>query len=104
MSTAALQNGGLEGLRGLELQPLDQAVRETASIPDGVTGLFVKSLDEESPFSDVLRPGVVIVEVNRKPVKTINDFRNNLQRGVNHLYVWYRGNYGYIAVRLEDTE
>jgi S1-C subfamily serine protease len=102
--SVASGNGGVKDLRGLDLQPLDQALRESASIPDRVSGVYVKSLTAESPFSDVLRPGVVIVQANRVPVRTIDDIRDNLRIGINRFYVWYRGNFGYVGVRLEQDE
>lgn len=102
--SASTGDGGSMDLRGLELKPLDDALREEHSIPDQVTGLYVKSLSADSPFEKVLRPGVVIVQANRARVKTTEDFKANLSEGINRLYVWYRGNYGYVIVRLEEDE
>lgn len=102
--SVASGNGGVKDLRGLDLQPLDEALRKSASIPDSVTGVYVKSLTAESPFSDVLRPGVVIIQANRALIRTVDDFRDNLRIGINRFYIWYGGNFGYVGVRLEEEE
>lgn len=102
--SVASGNGGVKDLRGLDLQSLDEALRKSASIPDSVTGVYVKSLTAESPFSDVLRPGVVIIQANRARIRTVDDFRDNLRIGINRFYIWYGGNFGYVGVRLEEEE
>jgi serine protease Do/serine protease DegQ len=102
--TASSGKAGVKDLHGLNLEPVDDELRESASIPDRVQGLYVKSLDGSSPFAEVLRPGVVIVEANRVPVRSIDDFREHLRVGINRFYIWYGGNFGYIGVRLEAEE
>ena len=102
--TASSGKAGVKELHGLDLEPVDDELRESASIPDRIQGLYVKSLDARSPFADVLRQGVVIIEANGVRVKTIEDFTENLRVGINRFYVWYRGNFVYVGVRLKAEE
>ena len=102
--SASSGKSGSKDLHGLDLEPLDSELRESASIPERVKGVYVKSLSKDSPFADALRPGVVIIESNGARVASAEDFRENLRVGINRFYVWYRGNFGYVGVRLEDAE
>lgn len=91
-------------LQGLELVPLDADQRETASIPDNIDGLLVKSVDKDSPFARTFRSGVVVLEANGVRLENINQFEENLRDGINRFYIWYRGNYGFVGVRLFSEE
>lgn len=102
--TASNGQGGAKDSHGLNLEPVNDSLRESASIPDRVQGLYVKSLDKDSPFADALRSGVVIIEANGVRLKSTEDFSDNLRSGINRFYIWYRGNFGYVGVRLEDAE
>ena len=102
--TASSGKVGAKELHGLDLEPVDDELRESASIPDRIQGLYVKSLDARSPFADVLRQGVVIIEANGVRVKTREDFMENLRVGINRLYVWYRGSFVHVGVRLNEED
>ncbi|MGB0420149.1 MAG: PDZ domain-containing protein [Limisphaerales bacterium] len=50
-----------------------------------------------------LRAGVVINEINRKPVERIEDLRASPAMGQSILLrIWYNGQYAYRVLSLED--
>ena len=44
-------------------------------IPDGVQGVIVSRVDPAGAVRQVLRRGFVILEVNRKPTRTVADYQ-----------------------------
>mgnify|MGYP000347594771 CR=1 FL=1 len=65
-----------EPVDGVRVAPLDDSARATFEIPDEVVaGAVVQSVEEGSMIArSGLRPGDVVIEVNRKPVKSVRDF------------------------------
>ncbi|TMQ05499.1 MAG: PDZ domain-containing protein [Deltaproteobacteria bacterium] len=64
-------------LSGLAVQPLDRALRGQLHVPADVDGVVVTRLDRRGPMAATgLREGDVIVEVNRKPVTSVDAFRD----------------------------
>jgi len=53
------------------LENLNDEIRQDFNIADDVEGVVVTSLDNDSSAAAVLEEGDVIVQVNRKPVKSI---------------------------------
>ncbi len=61
-------------LDGVEVSDLDSQARQRFDIPPRVRGALVTKVDEDSNAAEAgLRPGDVIVEINRRPVKTAED-------------------------------
>lgn len=57
-------------LTGVSVADLDQESRRELRIPTSIMGVLVVGVDVESPaFADGLKPGDVIEEINRRPVK-----------------------------------
>ena len=82
---------------GLQLKSLDADQRRIYDIPRTVTGLIViKSAGEIS----TLREGVVVVEINGRPVANLEEASQVVDRGLNRLYVWYRGRYSFVPYRV----
>ncbi|HEX3762975.1 MAG TPA: DegQ family serine endoprotease [Kofleriaceae bacterium] len=69
---AQIEQGALSGLT---VQPLDRALRSRLRLPDNVDGVVVTGA-QSGPAASALRPGDVILEVNRKPVATVDAFRD----------------------------
>lgn len=63
--------GKAETSKDLSLDQLGIQVKQ--STQDGKTGPVVTSVDADSPAADKLRKGDLVLEVNRKPVKTLAD-------------------------------
>jgi len=58
-------------IKGVTLENLNDEIRQDFNIADDVEGVVVTSLDNDSSAAAVLEEGDVIVQVNRKPVKSI---------------------------------
>jgi S1-C subfamily serine protease len=103
---SSTKNGSnsIKNLRGLELQELNAELREKASIPEGIQGIFVKTVAPDSPFHRVFRTGIVVLEANGVKVETSEEFRENLQTGINRFYIWFRGNFAYVGVRILEEK
>jgi len=64
---------------GVTLRPLDEETRERFNIDVQDSGLIIDEIDSESPFAEVgVRPGMVILDVNNKPVRSVADFETSI--------------------------
>jgi serine protease Do len=101
--------GGNEILEGVELGDVDPAARRQFNIPNYVRGAIVTSVDPESPAADKLRPGDVILEIERKPVTNAEEainLNNDFEGGKVLLRVWSRGStkYEFVEVGTDDDQ
>ena len=86
---------------GITLEPLGPELRSDLGLTgQDLQGLVVTAIDSDSPHADSLQVGMVIFEINDTPVASLNHARQTLRQGVNKLWVFDRGNYGFIALRL----
>jgi serine protease Do len=70
-----------DGLDGVAVRELTDQFRARANIPEDVTGLLVVEVDQRSNASrEGLQRGDVILEINRREVKTLRDYRDALSR------------------------
>ena len=61
---------------GLTVRDLDRGVLGRLEVPDGIEGVVVARVDPTGPaFQALLRRGVVIMEINRRPVRTAADYQ-----------------------------
>jgi serine protease Do len=97
--TAAARSSSLPGRLGLEVQPVTPEVARQLDL-DAAEGVVIARVEDGSAADDAgLQRGDVIVEVNRKPVRTMDDFESatkaarpdrytmKVRRGGNALYV-----------------
>ena len=84
-------------LPGVDLQTLNSKNRKKFDIPNDATGLLVVNSNGDQ---DNFKEGVLIVEINGVPVRTLEDARKHLKTGFNRLYVWYRGKYRFVSYRI----
>jgi len=89
-------------LEGVQLLTIDKRLRKGWSLPDEVNGVGVGDVLPESPYSELLARGMVIVEVNGEAVTTAEEFEAQLQVGQNHLYIWSSGTNHFIALYLQE--
>ncbi len=69
---------------GVSLRPLDDAAREQMEISDSESGMIIQSIDRESPLRELgIRPGVVILDVNGSPLKSVSDLEAAIARAKN---------------------
>ena len=68
-----------DSLRGLEVAELDRAARRQLKLDRSVEGVVLRGIDSSSSAAQAnLRPGDVIVGVNRRPVTSVREFRRAL--------------------------
>jgi len=84
---------------GLAIQDVNAQIARDLGIEPGTTGVLVVAVQPESPaFDSGLQPGDIVQEVNRKSIKTANEFRNavsnptdvillSVNRGGHNLYM-----------------
>ncbi len=97
-----------KGKLGLAVAELTPDVRQQLQIPSGVNGVAVQSVRPASPADDAgLTSGDVILEVNRKPVTSAEQFVNEahaVPAGKDLLLlVWSRGNASYRIVHTDSS-
>jgi len=91
-----------DALDGVQLNNLDSRARQQLDIPANVRGALVTDVEPGSPAASAgLRPGDVIVEVNRRPVNDADDAVTQsrpLKDGSVLLRVWSQGRSRYVVV------
>lgn len=66
-----------DALDGVEVTDLDSRVRQEFSIPNNIRGALVTSVSPDSNSAQAgLRPGDIILEINRQPVRSADDAVN----------------------------
>lgn len=92
-------------LDGVEVSDIDPKSRRENGIPGHIRGALVTNVDPESPaFEAGLRPGDVILEMERKPITSAEeavDISNNFEGDNILLRVWRKGNASYIPVPVD---
>ncbi len=70
---------GQNGKLGLSLQPLTPEMSKQLSVPTGTEGLVVTDIDESGVAVEAgIARGDVVIEINRKPVKTVDAVQSAL--------------------------
>jgi serine protease Do len=101
-------SSGNTGKLGLAVDDLNQDARQQLNVPADVKGAAVANVRPGSPAEDAgLQPGDVIVEVNRKPVATADQFASAVKStptGKDMLFtVWSKGNNSYRVVHPSEN-
>jgi serine protease Do len=100
--------GPQKGKLGLAVAELTPDVRQQLHIPSQVNGVAVESVRPASPAEDAgLAPGDVILEVDRKPVTSAEQFVNEAHATPAGkdllLLVWSQGNASYRVVHTDSS-
>jgi serine protease Do len=66
---------------GISVQDLTPELRQQLGVPDNIQGVAVQSVQQGGPSDQYLAPGEVIVQVNRKPVTSAQNFIDQV-RGI----------------------
>ncbi len=82
---------------GVTLESLTPQNRQKYQIPANTHGVVVT---ESTGEAQTFKEGVVIVEINGFKVNSVRDVEEQIKRGSNRLYVWYRSKYRFIAYRV----
>ena len=87
---------------GVGLETLADDHRQALNIPSKIKGVIITQIDKRTPAEKAgLNRGDVLVEVNRKRITDISDFRDVLdstRRDKVLLLVYRGGNYFYMAI------
>ncbi|MBI5609101.1 MAG: Do family serine endopeptidase [Deltaproteobacteria bacterium] len=88
------------GVRGLEVVPLTPALAQQHELPGDLRGLLIADVQQDSSAARAgLRPGDVILEVNRKAVVKGSDLADTLKENrPATLLIWREGRAAYVAV------
>ena len=79
---------------GIVLEELTPQNRSQFQVPLTTKGVVVvKSTGDAETF----KQGVVIVEINGFQVSTVEEVEEQIKRGINRFYVWYRNKYRFLA-------
>jgi serine protease Do len=91
-----------EALKGVAVADLDAQARRQFNIPNNVQGAVVTDVDENAPAREAgLKPGDVILEINRHPVKGAEDavkLTENPKDKTTLLRIWSNGGSRYVVV------
>ncbi len=91
-----------EALKGVAVGDLDAQTRRQFNIPGNVQGAVVTDVDENAAAREAgLKPGDVILEINRHPVKGAEDavkLTENPKDKTTLLRVWSNGGSRYVVV------
>ena len=95
------------GKLGLGVTDLTPDVRQQLNLPDNLAGTVVQSVRPASPAEDAgLQPGDVILQVNRKPTSSSNQFLGAVHASPADqdilILVWSRGNASYRTLHPAD--
>jgi serine protease Do len=100
--------GQQKGKLGIAVNDLTADVRQQLSVPSQLKGVAVEEVRPASPAEDAgLQPGDVIVEINRHPVQSAENFASEVHStpaGKDLLLtVWSNGNVTYRVVHPESS-
>jgi serine protease Do len=94
------------GKLGLDLKPLTPDEAKKLQLPEGTTGLLVTDVDSNGAAAEEgIARGDVILEVNRKPVETLDDMKAALDKSGDRpilLLVARRGQVSYLTVKPQQ--
>jgi serine protease Do len=95
-------------LNGVGVGDLDQAARDQFHVPAEVKGAIVTDVDRSSPAAEAgLKPGMVIEEINRHPVKNADEAVQLTAKATSKqtlVRIWENGGSRYVVVDESNTK
>jgi serine protease Do len=91
-----------EILEGVRASSIDENLRYKYRIPEELEGVVITDVDVDSPYTRTLIPGIVLLQINGEDVSTVKEIRSALKPGINRLYYWVRGAYGFTGIKIEQ--
>jgi len=90
---------------GLTLDNVTPSIARRLALPQGQSGAVIADVDPDGPAAGALRPGDVILSVNRKPVSSAVEAQRELQKvqsgHLAQLIVWRGGSETFVSVKKE---
>jgi len=97
------EEGGGSALAGLSVRELTPELRERYGIPDKVDGVIVAGVAPGSNMRGKIRPGDVITEINKNPIRNLRDYTRAVRKTAGEkdilLLVFRKGSYVYITLK-----
>jgi Do/DeqQ family serine protease len=90
-----------ELLPGVTVAKLTDDKRRELNIDDRVSGLLVTNVADNSPYSDKLASGAVIIEIDRIPVATVQASKGMLTSGRHLFLVYFHGVFGFQLIDVK---
>jgi serine protease Do len=95
-------SGSGEIIPGVTVKTIDDELRNQFKLDKRVEGgVVITEINEKSPYADILVPGLVIVEINRRPVTDVESAAAAIKPGLNALLVQYRGVLRYVTINVK---
>lgn len=88
-SNARAERGSASGVKGLRVSPATPSLLRKAGLPQDLHGLVVVSVEAPAAFAG-LKDGDLVVEVNRKPVESVQEFRRAVREGTDNVLLSVR--------------
>jgi S1-C subfamily serine protease len=89
-------------LEGVAMEPVNENNSQEWKL-ELDEGILITEVKPRSPYGQTLFAGMVILEVNGVEVSTIGELTENIREGrSNRLWISYRGNSGYVALRVRN--
>jgi serine protease Do len=90
-------------LKGVTVQELTPGLRDKLGLPEGVAGIVVADVASDSPAQGLLQANDVIQEVDRKPVRSAQEYENIVSKIGEHdtvlLLVYREGGSVYLTIQ-----
>ena len=99
--TIATQDSSEDVLNGVSLETVDEEIRREWSMPNDLNGVVISDVAAQSPYSSIMAPGMVIVEVNGQMVTQPTAIAKQLRPGANRFYIWRQGTSYYIVIYIQ---
>ncbi len=91
-----------EIIPGVTVKAIDEEIRSQFRIDRRVdAGVVITAIDAKSPYADILVQGLVILEINRRPVIDAASAKAAIKPGLNALLVQYRGVARYVTINVK---
>ena len=85
---------------GVNVKALAAEDRRRLNLDPRVTGLLVTEVAADSPFSDSLAAGMIVMDINRTPITDLASAKEALQPGRNLLRLYFGGRARFIVVTI----
>jgi len=90
-------------LKGVTVQELTPSLRDKLNLPEGMAGVVVADIGADSPTQGLLRPNDVIEEVDRKPIRSVQEYEETVSKiGKNDtvlLLIYRDGGSAYLTIQ-----
>lgn len=91
-----------EIIPGVFVKTIDDELRNQFRLDKRIeNGVVITQVAENSPFAEALIPGLVIVEINRRPVTDVESAAEAMKPGLNLLLVQHRGVLRYVPITVK---